>query len=216
MKIGTRKGFSLIEIGIVMVVIGLIIAAVMKGKDVIKGAEVKEVSQNFLSKWVSATDNFYDKLGFNVYGSVSNRMIYGTGGSDATNSVADTNGTESLPIIQVNATALTEFNRAGINLRKTIRTNTGNVVSNVLAGESTDDKTVTVHFGYQLIKENGTATPMFRNYVLFNNVPVDVAKAYGYHANSYLVKPINFEKFNQLMDDIGFYWLAWNHHPWGD
>ena len=40
MKIGTRKGFSLIEIGIVMVVIGLIIAAVMKGKDVITTQEL--------------------------------------------------------------------------------------------------------------------------------------------------------------------------------
>ena len=47
-----------------------------------------------------------------------------------------------------------------------------------------------------------------------SSAEVDVAKAYGYHANSYLVKPVNFEKFNQLMDDIGFYWLAWNHHPW--
>ena len=45
---------------------------------------------------------------------------------------------------------------------------------------------------------------------------IDVARAYEYHANSYLVKPVNFEKFNQLMDDIGFYWLAWNHHPWVD
>lgn len=47
-----------------------------------------------------------------------------------------------------------------------------------------------------------------------SSAEVDVAKAYGYHANSYLVKPVNFEKFNQLMTDIGFYWLAWNHHPW--
>jgi len=47
-----------------------------------------------------------------------------------------------------------------------------------------------------------------------SSAEVDVAKAYGYHANSYLVKPVNFEKFNQLMNDIGFYWLAWNHHPW--
>ena len=47
-----------------------------------------------------------------------------------------------------------------------------------------------------------------------SSAELDVAKAYEYHANSYLVKPVNFEKFNQLMDDIGFYWLAWNHHPW--
>lgn len=46
-----------------------------------------------------------------------------------------------------------------------------------------------------------------------SSAEMDVAKAYEYHANSYLVKPVNFEKFNQLMDDIGFYWLAWNHHP---
>ncbi len=42
----------------------------------------------------------------------------------------------------------------------------------------------------------------------------DVAKAYEHHANSYVVKPVDFEKFNQLMDDLGFYWLGWNHYPW--
>ncbi len=49
-----------------------------------------------------------------------------------------------------------------------------------------------------------------------SSAEMDVAKAYENHANSYLVKPVNFEKFNQLMEDIGFYWLAWNYHPWGD
>ncbi len=48
-----------------------------------------------------------------------------------------------------------------------------------------------------------------------SSAEMDVAKAYEHHANSYLVKPVNFEKFNQLMNDIGFYWLAWNYHPWG-
>ncbi|HEX2991264.1 MAG TPA: response regulator [Anaerolineales bacterium] len=38
----------------------------------------------------------------------------------------------------------------------------------------------------------------------------DVAKAYYNHANSYLVKPVGFEEFRQLMDDLGFYWLGWN------
>lgn len=42
----------------------------------------------------------------------------------------------------------------------------------------------------------------------------DVAKAYKLHANSYLVKPVNFDKFEQLMDDLGFYWMAWNYYPW--
>lgn len=42
----------------------------------------------------------------------------------------------------------------------------------------------------------------------------DVCRAYEYHANSYLVKPLDFEKFTRLMDDLGFYWLGWNHYPW--
>ncbi|MFX0113361.1 MAG: hypothetical protein ACFFB3_02315 [Candidatus Hodarchaeota archaeon] len=41
----------------------------------------------------------------------------------------------------------------------------------------------------------------------------DVAEAYEYHANSYLVKPLNFNKFAALMDNLGFYWLAWNCKP---
>jgi CheY-like chemotaxis protein len=41
----------------------------------------------------------------------------------------------------------------------------------------------------------------------------DVARAYAHSANSYLVKPVGFDEFNQLMQDLGFYWLGWNIHP---
>jgi CheY-like chemotaxis protein len=41
----------------------------------------------------------------------------------------------------------------------------------------------------------------------------DVAKAYYNHANSYLVKPVGFEEFKELMDNLGFYWLSWNTNP---
>ena len=41
----------------------------------------------------------------------------------------------------------------------------------------------------------------------------DINTAYQHHANSYLVKPVNFDTFRELMDDLGFYWLAWNCQP---
>jgi CheY-like chemotaxis protein len=41
----------------------------------------------------------------------------------------------------------------------------------------------------------------------------DMTKAYNNHVNSYLVKPVDFAKFTELMDTFGFYWLAWNHSP---
>ena len=40
-----------------------------------------------------------------------------------------------------------------------------------------------------------------------------IKAAYQSNANSYLVKPVDFDTFRQLMDDLGFYWLAWNRHP---
>ena len=43
---------------------------------------------------------------------------------------------------------------------------------------------------------------------------IDVSTAYDNHANSYLVKPIDFDKFTHLMKDLGFYWLSWNRRPW--
>jgi len=38
----------------------------------------------------------------------------------------------------------------------------------------------------------------------------DMAKAYDAHANSYLVKPVDFDKFTSMMDTLGYYWLMWN------
>ncbi|MBN2024616.1 MAG: response regulator [Pirellulales bacterium] len=40
----------------------------------------------------------------------------------------------------------------------------------------------------------------------------DVALAYGLHANSYLVKPVGFDKFNEMLEQLGFYWLGWNYY----
>ncbi|MEM7581851.1 MAG: response regulator [Acidobacteriota bacterium] len=39
----------------------------------------------------------------------------------------------------------------------------------------------------------------------------DVKKAYQSHANSYLVKPNDFQQFDELIKALGTYWLGWNH-----
>ena len=41
----------------------------------------------------------------------------------------------------------------------------------------------------------------------------DIVKAYALHANSYLVKPVDFANFSQLMNTFDYYWLAWNQRP---
>lgn len=41
----------------------------------------------------------------------------------------------------------------------------------------------------------------------------DRSQAYKYHANSYLVKPIDYQRFLSLIEDLGHYWGRWNQGP---
>lgn len=71
--------------------------------------------------------------------------------------------------------------------------------------------------GLTVLKEIRTAPELARLPVVVlttSQAEVDISRAYAHHANSYLVKPLDFEKFTQMMKDLGFYWLCWNHYPW--
>jgi len=41
----------------------------------------------------------------------------------------------------------------------------------------------------------------------------DITKAYEYGANSYVVKPVDFDSFLSTMTQIGSYWLVINEEP---
>lgn len=41
----------------------------------------------------------------------------------------------------------------------------------------------------------------------------DIARAYELGANSYIVKPVDFEAFARAVSDVGLYWLLLNHPP---
>ena len=40
-----------------------------------------------------------------------------------------------------------------------------------------------------------------------------VKRAYALGANSYIVKPVDFEAFARAVSDVGLYWLLLNHPP---
>jgi len=46
-----------------------------------------------------------------------------------------------------------------------------------------------------------------------SSAEADMASSYKYGACSYLVKPVDFEKFTKLLEAFGYYWLAWNRFP---
>lgn len=57
----------------------------------------------------------------------------------------------------------------------------------------------------------------------FNGVPVvvltssnalkDIRRAYDLNANSYLLKPVDYDQFNRMIDEVGVYWLDMNSQP---
>ncbi len=73
-----NKGFTLIEIAVVLVIIGLIIGAAVKGKDLIQSAKQKKFYTSFVKAWELAVVSYYDRTGFALGDGTAN------GGTQAT------------------------------------------------------------------------------------------------------------------------------------
>lgn len=41
----------------------------------------------------------------------------------------------------------------------------------------------------------------------------DMIESYQFGVNSYIVKPVDFEQFNQAVQQLGFYWVLFNQLP---
>lgn len=62
-KVKDNRGFTLIEIAIVLILIGIIIGAVVKGKDLIRSGEQKKIYTKYINAWQMAYSSFYDRTG---------------------------------------------------------------------------------------------------------------------------------------------------------
>lgn len=47
-----------------------------------------------------------------------------------------------------------------------------------------------------------------------SNADKDIMTAFSNGANSYVIKPIDFGDFTQLIEDLGLFWMSWNISPW--
>ncbi len=58
-----NKGFTLIEIAVVLVIIGLIIGAAVKGKDLIQSGKQKKFYTSYMKAWEMSVVSYYDRTG---------------------------------------------------------------------------------------------------------------------------------------------------------
>ncbi len=82
-----QSGFSLVELSIVLVILGLLTGGILGGQALIRAAELRAVSTEY-SRWVTATQTFRDKY-FALPGDMTNATAFwgiaaGSTGNDAT------------------------------------------------------------------------------------------------------------------------------------
>jgi len=159
-----KKAFSLIELGIVLIIIGIVIAAVMSGGEVIKNSETKQFYQNFARKWSTVIDSYYDRMGQEVCDGVNNEGLNTELTSDG---YFDGVTLETEKGKEVKK----RIENAGINLERIVSTNQILYSQYMIQGEFTGYEIVSIHLG--AYKVDGIPY----NFMIFKNIPVDIAIA---------------------------------------
>ena len=113
-----KKGFSLIELSIVLVIVGLLVGGVLAGKSLIRASELRSVTSD-LRRYQTATMAFRDKY-FQLPGDISNATSFwpaadagdgvGTDCYDTNNSAATCNGNGDGKIYPGSGNYTTEWN----------------------------------------------------------------------------------------------------------
>lgn len=102
-KVKTQKGFTLVELSIVLVVIGIIVGAMSIGKDLQRNATYQQINSTFVQAWALAYQAYYDRQG----------IVLGDNTSSPTLKV---DGSAASPDIYCNTEIYSDMDSTGITM----------------------------------------------------------------------------------------------------
>ncbi|MDD5373560.1 MAG: prepilin-type N-terminal cleavage/methylation domain-containing protein [Sulfurimonas sp.] len=163
-----RKGFTLVELSIVLIIIGLIIGGVMKGKDMINSAKQKKFMTIFVKGWQVAASGYEDRTGRVLGDGVVN------GGTAAAGTAGATDGLRENVDLSTTNSIQAALRAVGLDVPIT---NTGGGNGTVPDGGSysIDGKYVSSTIVGNLNSQS--INGVVRNVFYMTNVPTDVAMA---------------------------------------
>ncbi|MEA3353540.1 MAG: prepilin-type N-terminal cleavage/methylation domain-containing protein [Campylobacterota bacterium] len=152
----SKKAFSLIELSIVLIIIGIIISAVMNSGDIIKSGESKQFYQTFARKWTTVLDSYYDRMGSELGDSSLH------GGIETTK-----DGYFDGIVVEVNT--IENIKNSGINLDRVITTNQDISSKYIIEGEDSGYQIVEIYLGAYILNDTRY------NFMILKNIPIDIA-----------------------------------------
>lgn len=184
-----EKGFTLIEMAIVLVIIGLILGAVIKGKDVINSAKQKKFYTNFVKEWELAAASYFDRTGNLLGDSTANGGTAATKNGAFDNIAGNTFGAANGIDATLKAVGLT-----------VPVTNTSNSGQYTYTGTYSGSRTVTLYLYYLYSHTD----QRYRNALYFVGIPTDLALALDAMVDGE-ADPVT-GKFRRYPDNTGATW----------
>lgn len=178
-----KSGFTLIEMAIVLVIIGLILAAVMKGGDIYHSAQIDRVNKGFFEAWKTVVYEYYDRRGQYLGDGVDNGGDGSTPPGQFDGFLAATRlNTDPDPSI------ISVVRDAGIDICGMIQSDIDGLTATApnpdCGGKNIFERNVSggytgkgsVEVGFYTCQTGEAASPIIRNCLVFTEVPIDVAQ----------------------------------------
>lgn len=182
----SNKGFTLIELAIVLVIIGLILGSVLKGKDLINSAKQKNFYSSFLKTWQLSVASYYDRTGYLLGDGTKNGGTAASPNGNFDNVSGATFGAAN----GIDAT----LKRVGLDVPTT---NTANSGQFSFKGAYSGSQTITMYLYYLTSHTDGTID----NRLYLTNVPTDLAIGLDKIIDGQMDS--NAGAFRQYRDDVG-------------